>query len=133
MRLRGACALFALLIGLLSAPITLAFDSPDICSMDCCVVEGHCCCNPGHAAVKGQTPDQQDKVELAEVSAPCPEGCATPPSSSNLLFRGFVNAEGPQIPAATPAIVYSDLSFVSLKPVETGPSSPRGPPSLLNS
>src|SRR5262245_25481856 len=77
-RLRASVAALALALGSISVPISLAAQSPDVCSMECCVAAGHCCCTPRHAYVVGQKPGDEPVIdEPAGLSAPCPSKCAT--------------------------------------------------------
>src|SRR5260370_6920661 len=85
-RLRAAVVAGALLVSWVSASAALAAKSPDVCSMSCCVEEGHCCCTPHHAYVKGQGPDGRDTVAQASLSSTCPNGCTTSQSISRFSF-----------------------------------------------
>jgi hypothetical protein len=102
-RLRAAAAVLVLALGFLAPPISLAGSEPDVCEMECCVEEGHCCCAAHHAYVAGQLP-KPGEVSLGsgtELTAPCPANCAGASSSLRLHFpRGqqatahFVTASG---------------------------------------
>src|SRR5215216_4144648 len=96
-RLRALCAALALLVGSLSAPVALGFQSSGVCSMTCCVEAGHCCCNPKQAYVKGEIPDRQPVITLADVSAPCPDRCTGSQSSSQLRLRDMERAANHQL------------------------------------
>src|SRR5215468_2380716 len=56
LRLRGAISALALAMGWLSVPFSLASREPDVCEMECCVSEGHCCCAARKPFVKGHVP-----------------------------------------------------------------------------
>src|ERR1044071_6432146 len=85
---RVLCAALVLLFGAMAPPIALAHSSPDdICTMACCVAEGHCCCKPRHAFVEGQLPDGKPRVAGTEVAAPCPQDCAAPSTTSTSFTR----------------------------------------------
>jgi hypothetical protein len=76
-KLRAASAAAALLACWVSASAALAAQSADVCSMSCCVQEGHCCCTPHHAFVEGQGPDGRDSIGQAGLYSTCPSGCTT--------------------------------------------------------
>ncbi|MGA9767413.1 MAG: hypothetical protein WBV94_00115 [Blastocatellia bacterium] len=130
-RLRAACALLALLLNWMSAPISLAAYSPDVCSMACCINEGYCCCKPHHRYVEGQLPDGSDQINTAQFSTACPEGCAAPQSSAKLLLRDSARTANSLVFSSASVLVYSHSTILTTKSIETGPSSPRAPPSLL--
>jgi hypothetical protein len=130
-RLRAAGILLALLFSCLSAPLTLAFDSSDVCSMACCVQEGHCCCNPRRARVQGRDSGGLNQIGNADVSAPCPEGCATSPTSSPSPFRDATRAAATQIDRVAPEFVQSHTPLLTTRANTSGASSPRAPPSFL--
>jgi hypothetical protein len=127
----AACALLALLAGWLSAPVSLAAYSPDICSMACCVNEGHCCCKPSHKYVEGQLPDGSDNINAAQFSAACPEGCAAPQASSKLLLRDSARTASKHVYSSSSDLIHSHSPILATKSIESGPSSPRAPPSLF--
>src|SRR5437588_12788982 len=87
-RLRAASAVLLLLLGWLSAPMSWAIASSDVCSMSCCVTSGHCCCTPRHAWVEGQDHSDQDAIDRAEMTSSCPAECSSSALSSSLLMRG---------------------------------------------
>lgn len=80
LRLRAAAALLALALGCFSAPISLAADEPDVCSMECCVAEGHCCCAAAKPFVEGKDYGDVAKFNLPEFRSSCP--CPATPLSS---------------------------------------------------
>lgn len=130
-RLRAAGILLALLFSCLSAPITLALDSSNVCSMACCVKDGHCCCSPRRASVKGKSSAGLDQIASAEVSAPCPEGCATPPVSSNSSLRDTTRATTHHADRVSADIIHAYATVLATRTIASGPSSPRAPPSFL--
>src|SRR5438034_157651 len=83
-RLRAASAVLLLLLGWLSAPVSWATSSSDVCSMSCCVTSGHCCCAQRHPLVKGQDPSSQDAIDSGEITSSCPAECAASGFSSSL-------------------------------------------------
>jgi hypothetical protein len=77
-RLRVAIATLTLVLGWASVPLSLAAWEPDVCEMECCIAEGHCCCATRRAYVKGKEP-KPGEVSLTTESTltnPCPAGCA---------------------------------------------------------
>ncbi len=128
-RLRALCAALFLLAAAVSAPITLATQTADQCAMACCVKEGYCCCNPHHASVKGQISDDKPHISEPELSASCPEGCATAVRPSNLLLRSHLRTGAPQAFADEPPVMFLEQVVAVRDPVDCGSSPPRGPPS----
>ena len=129
-RLRAACAVLGLLIGCLSASAALAVNSPDVCSMACCVKEGHCCCSPRHASVRGETSGGRNQISGAEVGNSCPEGCATPLFSKSPA-RESARTAIHSVDEVAAGLIYLHAPAPATKTIESSPSSPRGPPSLL--
>jgi hypothetical protein len=131
LRLRAAVVALALALSWLSTPISLAFWEPDVCEMECCIAEGHCCCATRHAYVKGREPKPGD-VSLTIVTTltnRCLAGCAASGiSAKNNLHRAA--------PTPTPLITFAANSSARYQgPVlfdhqfSAQPSSPRAPPS----
>jgi hypothetical protein len=130
LKLQAAGALLAVLIGWLSAPIALTKALLDICSMPCCVSEGHCCCSPAHSHVLGESRDERDVVSGTEVSKYCPQGCTASNSTVKLDLREL---------AAAPVHRHISAGLHSCgwwqfppnqEHVTPGPASPRSPPLL---
>src|SRR2546426_7606041 len=94
-RLHMAAAVFALLLGWLAPvlPLMAMANEPDVCGMECCVAEGHCCCAARKHFVKGHVPgaDGQPVISEKEVTASCPPRCAQPAS-------GFHHLQFPKAP-----------------------------------
>lgn len=128
-RLRALCAALALLIAAVSPGIALATQTADTCGMVCCINEGRCCCNPHHALVKGQIPDDKPRISEARVSASCPEGCATGVRYSNLLLREHLRPGAKHTGIAEPAAIFVEQVTAIRDLVDSGPSAPRAPPS----
>ncbi len=86
-QLRVAAAAIALLLAWLSPALRSMADEPDVCGMECCVAEGHCCCAARKHFVKGHVPgaDGRPAVSEKEVRASCPLRCAQPPSGFHHL------------------------------------------------
>jgi hypothetical protein len=127
-KLRALAAAFALLIGSIAAPIALAGNAPDVCAMACCVEEGHCCCSPRRAFVKGQNSDDSPGLSEAEIFASCPEGCANPTTSSNLLMRVVARSPGVAVSFFRQApIRYQHIASARIF-IDLDSSPLRGPP-----
>ena len=100
-QLRAEGALLVLLVGWLSAPLALAAYEADVCTMECCIAVGHCCCSPRHEYVKGEIPSGRDELRSPGMNSPCPRGCSTPGvSASN--FTGTVAREHSHFEATAP-------------------------------
>jgi hypothetical protein len=130
LRLRAAVVGLALALGWLSAPLSLAFWEPDVCEMECCIAEGHCCCAARHAYVKGREP-KLGEVSLTTDSAlnkPCPAGCATSGTSAQNKLPRATQAQSPPVtPTSIPLRLYQD-QFLFARQFAAQPSSPRAPP-----
>jgi hypothetical protein len=77
-RLHASAAMFALLLGWLSPVLSSMRDEPDVCAMECCVAEGHCCCATRKPFVKGHIPGANGEPVISEkeLAASCPPQCA---------------------------------------------------------
>jgi hypothetical protein len=128
-RLRAAALAFMLALGSLCAPVALATQSSDICSMTCCVQEGHCCCKPARRFVEGNLPDGTDRMEKAVAWARCPEGCAALGSSSFSL-RITPRTESQSLVLIDSITVEPRQAVFAHSVFESGPSCPRAPPLL---
>ena len=130
LRLRAAVVALALALSWLSAPISLAFWEPDVCEMECCIAEGHCCCATRHAYVKGQEPKPGDVSLTVEttLTRSCPAGCAASGISAknNLLRAAHAHAPLITLASISPARYQSPFLFDQLFAAQ--PSSPRAPP-----
>ncbi len=126
-RLRAIFAVIALLVGSTSASISLASISSDACAMACCIEEGHCCCSPPRASVKGQSHEGPSFIG-AEVTAPCPEGCTNPTTSSKTIAREAIRAASHSIIFSASTTTGSEQIISDQFSVDLDSSSPRGPP-----
>ena len=130
LRLRAVAVALALAISWLSAPLSLGFWEPDVCEMECCIVEGHCCCAPRHAYVKGREPKPGDLSLSIEtrLTNRCPAGCA---ASGTTARNKLPRAAQSQVPFATityvPSPLYQD-QFLFDHQFVAQPTSPRAPP-----
>ncbi|HKX32700.1 MAG TPA: hypothetical protein VJ302_33750 [Blastocatellia bacterium] len=130
-RLHGAAVALALIVGWLSAPLSLIAWEPDVCEMECCIAEGHCCCATHHAYVKGREPKPGPVTMTRETGliAPCPAGRTGATTTARNCLPQATPAVSPLIEITT--ITFSlhrhrvplDCSF------QAQPSSPRAPPS----
>jgi len=130
LRLRGMTAALALALGWLSVPLSLASWEPDVCEMECCIAEGHCCCATRRAYVKGHEPKPGDVSITIETTLtnPCPAGCAASGISSqnNLLRAAHTHA-----PLVKPYTILPERYRERISPdhqFTAQPSSPRAPP-----
>ena len=131
-RLRALCAALALLVGSLSAPVALGFQSSDVCSMTCCVEAGHCCCNPPRAYVEGESSDRQPIITVSDMSAPCPDGCTGSQSSSQLRLRDMERVASPHLSLDSLPVARSERATNSIASPEWDNPSTRGPPLLFS-
>jgi len=132
LKLQAAGALLALLVGWVSTPIALAGAQLDICSMPCCVSEGHCCCSPRHARVAGESQGDHDGISKAEVSESCPVGCAAATWSARLQLRDLVRTTSYGLGLAGPVAIESHRPPIVRDLIDSGSSSPRAPPFLTS-
>src|SRR5688572_14479029 len=127
-RLRALCAVALLLTGFASAPISLAGNLPDVCSMVCCVEEGHCCCNPHRAFVKGQVPDGKPALGEAKVASTCPEECANSTASPKPMARKAVRSATRLFDFSGPAVIGFTQEIGAYFCFKSSSASPRAPP-----
>jgi hypothetical protein len=129
-RLRVAAAALALALGWISTPLSLASWESDVCEMECCIAEGHCCCATRRAYVKGQEPKPGDVSISLETTLtnPCPAGClASGFTAQNKLPRS-AHAHAPiTTPGNISVKLYRDR-FLLDRQFVARPSSPRAPP-----
>jgi hypothetical protein len=130
LRLRAVVVTLALALSWLSAPISLAFWEPDVCEMECCIAEGHCCCATRHAYVKGREPKPGDVSLTIETTLTnrCPVGCAASGISAQNNLPRAAQAQAPLTTSTSvPPQFYRD-QFLSYHRFAAEPSSPRAPP-----
>jgi hypothetical protein len=116
-----------LAVASLSIPASLAAGTSDICSMACCVREGHCCCSPHHSSVKRQLSDGRPRIGESYLTASCPDGCAGAVRSSNLLFLDHLRNGAQQTFGDEPPFFLEPIIVVN-NSIKAGSSSPRAPP-----
>jgi len=130
--LRALCAALALLFGAVAAPIALAGNSTDnVCTMACCVEQGHCCCKPRHAFVEGQTPDGKPRIAGSEIAAPCPEDCATSSTASPSFTRQSLRPADHRIDRVAVVLMHLPLIASPALAVTSIAIAPRAPPAGL--
>jgi hypothetical protein len=132
-RLRASAALLALLLGWLSPALRLMASEPDVCRMECCVAEGHCCCASHKPFVKGHVPgaDGRPAVSEKELTASCPLRCAQPSS-------GFHHLQFPKAPIVKYAgevdvaqSIYARTPHFARDTLADDHAAPRAPPIAL--
>ena len=132
-RLRVAAVVFALLLGWLSPTLRLMASEPDVCGMECCVAEGHCCCAARKHFVKGHVPgaDGRPAISEKEFTASCPLRCAQPAS-------GFHHLQFPKAPIVKYAgevdvaqSIYARTPRFARDALAGAPAAPRAPPVAL--
>lgn len=127
--LKAAGMLLVFMLSWVAAPASLLAQQPDVCSMECCVAEGHCCCAAPKLWVEGQDHGGIREIGTTEIesSCPCP---VTPPSGVKKLSRQTartvshdLTGDGTNQPVLHKhPSVYDSLRFT--------PKSPRAPPSF---
>jgi hypothetical protein len=129
---RALCAALVLLFGAISAPVALASRSSDeVCTMACCVEEGHCCCKPRRAFVEGQTPDGKPRIAATEIAAPCPEDCAAPATASPSFMRQALRPADHRIDDVAASSTHLPLIVGPSLAAASNASAPRAPPACL--
>ena len=132
-RLRVAAVVFALLLGWLSPALRLMANEPDVCGMECCVAEGHCCCATRKPFVKGQIPGANGDpiISEKEITSPCPPQCARLisyshhlqfPKSAIVKFAGEVD---------TAQLIYAWMPSFARDTLANDLATPRAPPLAL--
>jgi hypothetical protein len=126
---RALCAALALLFGAIAAPIALAGNSSDeVCTMTCCVEQGHCCCKPSHAFVEGQTPDGKPRIARTEIAVPCPEDCAAQSTASPVYARQALRPANHRIARLAAPSTRLPLITGSALALTIAAIAPRAPP-----
>jgi hypothetical protein len=130
LRLRVVVAVLVLALGWISTPLSLAAMEPDVCEMECCIAEGHCCCAARRPYVKGHEPKPGDisiTIETA-LTDPCPAGCTVSGiSAKNKLLRATPAQALLVKLASIPTELYQS-PFLLDHQFTAQPSSPRAPP-----
>lgn len=130
LRIRAAVAALALALGWISAPLSLAAWEPDVCEMECCISEGHCCCATRRTYVKGREPKPGDVSLTIETTLTnrCPAGCAASGISAKNNLHRTAHAQALLVTlASTPPDLYGHRLLFDHQ-FAAQPSSPRAPP-----
>ena len=132
-RLRTSAAMFALLLGWLSPVLPWIRDDPDVCAMECCVAEGHCCCATRKPFVKGHIPgaDGQPVISEKDLTASCPPQCARLASGFyHLQFtKAAVVKYASEVDVAQ--LIYARTLRLGRDAIANDPAAPRAPPVAL--
>jgi hypothetical protein len=132
-RLCMTAVVCALLLSWFSPVLSSAADEPDVCSMECCVAEGHCCCASRKPFVKGHLPgaDGRPVITEKELTASCPPRCAQPAS-------GFYHIQFPKAPVVKYAgevdpaqAIYARAPRFARDALTDDHAAPRAPPTSL--
>jgi hypothetical protein len=128
--LRAAGALLIFLVAWSALPVAMLAQESDVCSMECCVAEGHCCCATHKPFVEGHDYSGVREIGSAEDESPC-QGLAALPSGVKILSRQLTTAgahlSAPEAPAQR--IFRRGENFY--RSLRFSPDSSRAPPSLL--
>jgi hypothetical protein len=130
-RLRAAIVLLTLALGWLSTPLALSAWEPDVCEMECCIAEGHCCCATRRPYVKGKEPKPGEVAFNfeTELTGPCPAACpVSGVSAKNKLFSVAREQASLALFAAIQPVLYWRPILPDHQSTAQ-PSSPRSPPS----
>ncbi|MBS1790698.1 MAG: hypothetical protein JST85_23475 [Acidobacteria bacterium] len=127
--LKAAGTLLIFLMSWISVPAALVAQQSDVCSMECCVAEGHCCCAAPKLWVEGQNHGGIREIGSPEIHASCP--CPAMPASGvktfsrqtmRVLAQEFADETASSPIQWTRPSRYRSLRFT--------PKSPRAPPSF---
>lgn len=129
-RLHVAMATLTLVLGWVSVPLSLAAREPDVCEMECCIAEGHCCCAMRRAYVKGKEPKPGEVALTTETTLtnPCPASCAASGNSSQNYLPRATPAPTPLVTLASISLLRCGDRFPLVRQFAAQPSSPRAPP-----
>ena len=128
---RAILAALALLTTSLSPALSLAASADlDVCAMECCVAEGHCCCAARKPWVKGHKPDDRPVVVPVEIRSQ--SGCPyTPPSSSSFLPRESARTTALDFDLARHPVLAYRSPLRAHHSIWSTSTPPRAPPPLL--
>jgi hypothetical protein len=129
-RIHVAMATLTLVLGWVSGPLSLAAWEPDVCEMECCIAEGHCCCATRHAYVKGREPKPGDVSLTIETTLAnrCLAGYAASGISSQNYLSRAMHASAPLVILASISLPRCENRFSINRRFAAQPSSPRAPP-----
>lgn len=128
--LRAASALLIFLLGWSALPVALLAQEPDVCSMECCVAEGHCCCASQKLWVEGQDHSGIREIGSTEIesSCPCP---ATPPANAKVFSRQIPQTLWHETAANQPPPLIGHQHSSGYSSLHFSPKSTRAPPASL--
>jgi hypothetical protein len=131
--LRAAAAAFALLLGWLGPSLSLAASESEVCVMECCVAEGHCCCSARKPFVKGRAPgeDGQPVISENELRASCPPRCVQPAYGSHHLKFHKAAVVKYSAEADVSQSIYRRTPRFARGALADDPAAPRAPPVTL--
>jgi hypothetical protein len=127
---RAILAALALLVTGLSPAISLSASEPEFCEMECCIADGHCCCDARKPWVKGQNPGDRPIIEPVEIRSQSCYSC-TPPSSSNLNSRETAHPAAHDFDLARRRVFAYHNPYRGRHSIWFTPTPPRAPPTLL--
>ncbi|MFL6214848.1 MAG: hypothetical protein ACJ74J_13270 [Blastocatellia bacterium] len=131
-RWRALLAALALLVGALSPQVALAVSpAGDVCTMTCCVEQGHCCCKPRHAFVEGQATDGKPRITENEIAAPCPADCAGSPAPSPSFTRQALGSAAHRADDVVASPMHLPLLVSKSLTATRDTTAPRAPPLCL--
>ncbi|HJQ67737.1 MAG TPA: hypothetical protein VKA70_02110 [Blastocatellia bacterium] len=96
--------------------------------MVCCVEEGHCCCTPRRASVKGQEPTDHPAFSQAEIVSPCPEGCTNSTTPFKLAAKEALHPASRLTDFSATVVAGFEQSLVAHFYLGLSSASPRAPP-----
>jgi len=125
--LRAAGALLLFLLTWLSVPAAMLAQQPDVCSMECCVAEGHCCCASQRLWVEGQDHSRIREIGSIEIESSCP--ClATPSANAKVFSRQIPQTIWHELAANQPPPLIGHQQRSGYSSLHFSPRSPRAPP-----
>ena len=121
-------AVAVLMVSLASSASVSVAELSDVCSMTCCVADGHCCCSPPRARVAGQPDDFAARIHSVELSNPCSTDCASGRVSTPSFGKDAGQASADPSPAISVPVRFSPEGFAIAALLITASSDPRAPP-----
>jgi hypothetical protein len=130
-RLRACLAMLVLLPGWFGAPVSLFARAVDVCTMPCCVRDGHCCCKTRHARVKGHPFPDTAGITTSAFSNSCPQGCNSNVISFQTVSAGLHKSVPPSIHLIRPANPLYRSQICLAEILWAYPSIGRSPPDSI--
>ena len=125
-----AASLLMVLVACNTASLALTTTQLDVCSMACCMREGHCCCSSRRAKVTSE--HGSETINDQVVSRSCPEGCTTSSSSARLNLRGLSRPASHTLAQVCTAPDYLEPYSIIRDLIAVRSSSSRAPPLPAN-